>query len=113
MPCDYSKYPANWGEIRERIRERSSDQCEKCGILNKQLRVGHHGKMIRVVLTVAHLDHNLDNNDGMDEGGPALPLEEANLVHLCQRCHLGHDADHHVQTRRKNREVLAGQGWLF
>ncbi len=113
MPCDYGDYPANWPEIRERIRARSQDRCEWCGVRNRQYRLGHRGRFTRVVLTVAHLDHDLSNNDGMDRGRHCLPLGQANLVHLCQRCHLGHDAKQHASTRRKNQDEAAGQGVLF
>lgn len=41
-----------------------------------------------VILTVAHLDHDVDNND-LD-----------NLQALCQRCHLGHDRRDNAQKRR-------------
>ena len=54
-------------------------------------------KLIKVILTVAHLDHNIDNND----------LE--NLRAWCQRCHLRHDADFHKANRavsRKNKKGL-------
>jgi hypothetical protein len=56
---------------------------------------------IKIVLTVAHLDHDTTNND------------DSNLAALCQRDHLRHDAQHHAknaaQTRRR-RKVEAGQG---
>ncbi len=62
-----------------------------------------HG--IKVVLTVAHLNHDItDNTDG-------------NLAALCQRCHLRHDAKHHASnskaTRaRKKAEALEQVGQL-
>ncbi|MES2459389.1 MAG: hypothetical protein V4671_02310 [Armatimonadota bacterium] len=34
MPCDYSKYPADWKERRVRILERAKHRCEKCGVPN-------------------------------------------------------------------------------
>lgn len=59
---------------------------------------------IRIVLTVAHLDHNPANN------------AEANLAALCQRCHLRHDRGQHAQNaartragRRRAALVEAGQ----
>jgi hypothetical protein len=65
-------------------------------------------KDIRVVLTVAHLDHNTSNND------------EGNLKALCQRCHLLHDLPLHIANRkrtmldRKQDQVkAAGQQELF
>lgn len=42
-----------------------------------------------IVLTVAHLDHDATNND----------LQ--NLKHLCQKCHLQHDATQHVKNARE------------
>jgi tRNA(Ile)-lysidine synthase TilS/MesJ len=41
-----------------------------------------------VVLTVAHIDHDLTRN------GPD------NLRHWCQRCHNTHDAHHRAKTRK-------------
>lgn len=41
----------------------------------------------RVVLTVAHLDHQPEN------------CADDNLKAMCQRCHLAYDADHHRRTR--------------
>jgi 5-methylcytosine-specific restriction endonuclease McrA len=48
---------------------------------------------IRVVLTVAHLDHNPEN------------CADDNLAALCQRCHNAYDAPHRAATRadRRNR----------
>lgn len=52
---------------------------------------------VRVVLTVAHLDHQPEN------------CELDNLRALCQRCHLAYDAAHHAAnasaTRRARRAV--------
>jgi hypothetical protein len=32
MPCDYSKYPKDWPQIRERILKRDGRRCQGCGI---------------------------------------------------------------------------------
>jgi hypothetical protein len=55
---------------------------------------GITGRMVRVVLTLAHLDHNPANNS------------DDNLKFLCQWCHLNYDKLHHAETRsiRKDRE---------
>lgn len=45
-------------------------------------------RLVRVVLTTAHLDHN-----------PANSADE-NLAAWCQRCHLAHDLQHHLANRR-------------
>lgn len=34
MPCDYSKYPADWKERRARILTRARHRCEQCGLPN-------------------------------------------------------------------------------
>jgi 5-methylcytosine-specific restriction endonuclease McrA len=56
------------------------------------------GKMVGIVLTIAHLDHTPENND------------PENLRAWCQRCHLRYDAQHHAvnarETRRKRKNNL-------
>lgn len=54
----------------------------------------------KVVLTVAHLDHNTDHN------------EPSNLRAMCQRCHLTYDAAYHAANAamtRRLRQIDAGQ----
>ena len=54
--------------------------------------------MVRIVLTIAHLDHAPENC------GPE------NLRAWCQRCHLRYDAEHHKRTAyatRKARTMIA------
>lgn len=41
-PENRAKYPANWSEIRERIRARSSDKCEWCGVNNHAIGYREH-----------------------------------------------------------------------
>lgn len=104
MPVDYSKYPANWKtEIRPEILTRANNRCEMCGVLNHvtgyrdqwgnfhyhRKESGRH--IIRIVLTVAHLNHDITDN------------RAENLAALCQRCHLLHDRDQHRATLRRNR----------
>ena len=48
-------------------------------------------KIIKIVLTVAHVDHDPTNN------------AESNLAALCQRCHLRHDAKQHAQSAKSTR----------
>jgi len=135
MPCDYSKYPKNWKSyIRPEILKRAGNACEQCGVPNYAMgyrddkgtfvalsRVQQHRleksnphghKVIKIVLTVAHMDHDVKNNDMMEHGANALPRMASNLRALCQKCHLAYDAEHHqanaANTRRKNK-VDAGQ----
>lgn len=53
--------------------------------------------LIVIVLTIAHLDHNVNNN------------AFANLKALCQRCHNRHD----VGFRKENRKINKGFLSLF
>ncbi len=58
----------------------------------------HIDKMaIRVVLTIAHLNHNISDN------------RDENLAALCQRCHNRHDAKYRASNRMKK----VGQIELF
>lgn len=58
-------------------------------------------RFVRVVLTVAHLDHDERNNDA------------TNLRALCQMHHLRHDAADNARRRRTSRAERDGQGNLF
>ncbi len=90
MPCDYSKYPENWfTEIRPAVLERAGHKCEWCDAENYK---AHPVTGSKVVLTVAHIDHDIENN-GWE-----------NLAALCQKCHNGHDA-----PMRKKRRAHAGR----
>ena len=132
MPIDYRDYPANWKtHIVPAVRARGGNRCEWCGAPNgehvirdlggKPYTMSQYlasglaedffkpGAPVKIILTVAHLDHDKAHNDGMDTGGPALPLGGANLVHLCQRCHLNHDRPRHLEKQRRNREARRGQ----
>lgn len=53
-----------------------------------------YGKCIVIVLTIAHLDHDISNN------------ADSNLKALCQRCHLAYDKDKHKETRNLNKQKL-------
>jgi 5-methylcytosine-specific restriction endonuclease McrA len=116
-------YPPDWPEISARVRESADHKCEFCGIRNgvwgyrddagkfhecsrdgfgkdygrPPFWFGAH-RIIAIVLTTAHLDHNESNCD------------YANLKALCQRCHLRYDAKHHArnaaETRRKKMRTL-------
>ena len=87
MPIDYKKYAKNWkSEIRPRILARAENRCEWCGAENYQPNPATGSK---VVLTVAHLDHDITHN------------QDENLKALCQKCHLGYDAKLHAKHRRE------------
>ena len=48
-------------------------------------------KSTKIILTIAHLDHDKNNND------------YDNLAALCQKCHLGIDLKHHMANARETR----------
>lgn len=119
MPIDYSKYPSNWKtEIRPAILERAQDCCEVCGLSNGEtvysvkvesrsvwfqvvsdaLRASgapylhgheHLVKTVKVVLTIAHLDH--------DETNQNVSLDR--LKAMCQMCHLTYDREEKMRRR--------------
>lgn len=120
MPCDYSKYPPNWKtEIVPRVLDRAGDRCEACDIPGNasvysvplkiestMFRVWVHElsdvnrlkkytvgvvKFVKVVLTVAHLDHDETNHDVTDD----------RLMAMCQYCHLNYDAEEKARRRKQ------------
>lgn len=54
-----------------------------------------------VRLTVGHVNHRPEDNDG--SSGPSPDPARSNLRAWCERCHLGHDRQHHLRNRRINR----------
>lgn len=114
MPCDYKNYHPKWKtKIRPDILERDGNCCKFCGVKNHSIihRFGKRSnewaywpegmegeawwvdglKGTKVILTIAHLDHNKQNND------------YDNLAALCQKCHLGIDLKHHMANARETR----------
>lgn len=121
--------PSVWAAVRTRILERAGGKfdakgkylggarCEKCkapdrerivrwegqgawaSILDWSLDPTAKARIVRIVLTIAHLNHVA--GDDRDE----------NLKALCQWCHLHYDAEHHAETRKtrkdKGRPLLA------
>lgn len=125
-PENKSLYPKDWPQISKAIRERAEHRCEFCGINNYEVGArdkkgkwhsehsingmksddgirlfGDFPKMKKIVLTVAHLDHDPRNCD------------PANLRALCQQCHLRYDTKHHSETSAKTREKKRGLRSLF
>ena len=110
---------AEWLGAKAAVIERAAGRCERCGVPNGRLIVrGLRGGWydyeelcgmnsdvgislvgdnpeVRIVLTVAHLDQNPENN--------ALD----NLAHLCQQCHNRHDARARAAgIKRRRRDKL-------
>lgn len=105
MPMKRELYPKDWKRISDAIRDRAGNRCEwpGCGLANGATVAGKRGEY-RVVLTVAHLDHNPANCD------------PANLRAWCQPHHLRYDARHHARNAaatRRGKQMDAGQAALF
>ena len=78
---------------RPRILERAGNCCETCGVANYSIVPGRTRPFIRVVLTVAHLNHMA--GDDRDE----------NLKALCQRDHLALDKNQHAESRASRKDL--------
>jgi hypothetical protein len=95
-------YPDNWKQISEDIRfNRAQNKCECCGLPNhcyvhsqtRSLCLKDEDYAIRIVLTVAHLDHDPTNN------------EYSNLKAMCQKCYNNHDKEHRKANRKKSKLI--------
>ena len=87
MPMDRKRYPKNWKQIADSIKEKADWKCQVCG---KQCRRPDEPfDTHRRTLTVAHLNHIPED------------CREENLKAMCAVCHLRYDAKHHAETRRK------------
>lgn len=122
MPIkDKSLYPKNWRELSTQVKAAAGWKCEKCGAKHEaigyrderrafqELPEGQVGdelaagarsqgfKLIKIVLTTAHLDQNPGNN------------EPENLKALCQWCHLAHDRPYNIakaiKTKARNERL--------
>lgn len=125
MPMDYSRYPDNWKEISQSVRDRAGQECEWCGVkngaigardkdgqwwdenqidsMNSAVGESHFGydypKIIRIVLTVAHL--GIDHVDGTPgDKNDKRDCRPENLAALCQRCHLNFDREDNLARRK-------------
>ena len=121
MAIDKKRYPKNWKSISRYIRGLAGHRCEFCGVPNRAYRRKPgtefttdptlilrwrelYGNVTRIVLSVAHLDHNPEK------------CHRDNLRALCQACHLAYDLPYHVEqsgltriARRIARYRAAGQ----
>lgn len=103
-PENRALYPAKWKRISLAKREAARWRCEgsprypECRAENAK---PHPVTGSRVVLTVAHLDHD-----------PANCADE-NLRAWCQRCHVSYDAAHHARNAAMTRRSRLASGDLF
>jgi 5-methylcytosine-specific restriction endonuclease McrA len=83
-----ARYPRNWQTICRAVIARAKFRCESCGA---KPGTPHPITGSKVVLGVAHLDHQPEN------------VSPANLRAWCQRCHLHYDLPQHLAQIRANR----------
>jgi hypothetical protein len=132
-PENKNRYPADWAQIRERIRARAGDKCEWCDVYNHAL----GGRLADGTFVYAHAkEQNLLRDVYPKPGeewwcGPKIndawlriirivctvahlnhtveDCSDENLRFLCQRCHLRHDLimhqQHAYQTRREGKAI--------
>lgn len=122
MPIDYSEYHPKWSLIRRLILKRAAKpllafskgnyvewaKCEQCGIPNysyvskdtREIKLPDEDNVTRIVLTIAHMDHDKNNN------------RFDNLKALCQKCHLAHDLPQHINNRKYGRKWKKDQYFL-
>ena len=101
-------YGREWSKLAASVKTEARWRCETCAVehgdwrerKNQQLPPYQRGQFhtvfngvwfYRVVLTVAHLDHQPEN------------MARDNLRALCQRCHLAHDAPEHLRRAAATR----------
>jgi len=101
-----TKTTKRWKQIRAEILGRAGQRCEQCGVPDLAYRISGGDawtlnaeqaeawamdgeRVSRIVLTVAHLDHQPENCDS------------SNLRALCQRCRFAHDIDHRQRSAGK------------
>lgn len=100
MPIDYSQYHPKWKLIRRLILKRANHCCEgseaypDCRVANY---TNHPATGSRVILTVGHVDQDIDNN------------RFSNLRAWCQRCHLKHDQHQHAMSRKYGKDWKKNQ----
>lgn len=130
MPIDYKRYPSNWKtEIVPAVLERANNYCEFEGCKFKNGQMVYRGKCngriewydtlhqaldecekhlvwekpIKVVLTIAHLDHDEENHE--------VKLDR--LAAMCQLHHLRYDAKEKHRRSKENWEKKSKQQKLL
>src|SRR5438309_21658 len=94
-----SLYPANWEQIAAQAKQAAGWQCQHCGRRHGEWTLNRYGEDVRVVVSVAHPDHDVRN-------------PEARLAVWCLACHCRYD----LKQRARQRRMMAmarGQLALF
>lgn len=136
-PENADRYPANWNEIRERIKARAKNCCEFCGVANWAIGGrDRDGRFHPAYAAGEAPDVRVMPKHGEDAwcgaGGPEHFLrvfrivctvahldhvpehcDDENLRFLCQRCHLVYDKKHHAETAYQTRRDGKAAADLF
>lgn len=101
-----SRYPGNWKAISLWVRrDRAGWRCEQVDDAGQRCRAvngePHPLTLSRVVLTVAHLDHQPEN------------CAPENLRAMCQRCHNRYDAPMRRRGIAERQRAKMAAGDLF
>jgi hypothetical protein len=124
------RYPPDWPDISQAVREDAGQRCEQCGVPNgayicrytdgswSEIPANAVGvtrelgiRVTRVVLTVAHIGAPREDGSPGDKHDKS-DCRRQNLRAWCQRCHLRFDMDDHVRNAaetRRRRKIEAGQ----
>ncbi len=130
-PENKARYPKDWKDVRHRILQRANWRCEhpncrarhgvtgywRKGLFHRLPDVlwdagytagdvvacddGLQLKLIKIVLTIAHLDHTPEN------------CADDNLRAWCQKHHLAYDRAHHQANAQATRRAKAGTMEMF
>jgi len=132
-PENRARYPADWKDISLRIRARSGDACEFCGVADRAI-IRRDGAVWRLASDSAYEDGRGPDGalvpdttpDTMDYGDPVMVIltvahldhhpencSDENLRALCQRCHNVYDAPHRAKTRRRTAAAKHAVADLF
>jgi hypothetical protein len=101
-----------WQATRRLVLRRAGDACEcqgecgkhegyRCARANYSDYRNARGVIVRVVLTIGHLDHDPTHHD------------PERLRAFCQECHLGYDHRHHVRNMMATRRAKLQNLELF
>jgi hypothetical protein len=97
--CEWCGVPNHQKGARDRFGEwHTEDAIKNMNSSQGYDLFGDYPKIIAIVLTTAHLDHDKENHQVADDRFSAL----------CQKCHLNYDRPHHLEVQRENRERKKG-----
>ena len=133
-PENKKRYPKNWKEISDRIKERAGHKCEICAVPNGALiaRGGASDAGTYMLPDGQVFDDETGERLGMARGSEynakrfvqivltVMHLDHTpenceadNLKAACQQCHLRYDLDHHKKTAAETRRKQKAIGDLF